>query len=283
MAFRLLIPLLSQVSQGFEKNLSTLSKTKWKSISKIYTMNTEYYYHTPFYLLKIATAFLITVAFCMFFLKSIEQIEKLPLTNSIHADQLAMLNLSEGPNPPREPLVFVPERLCMAPEMQWAMADARCLENGPVIPDGLTQKQKRPFQGIIVHVAKRYDVDPALVRAIIFAESSFNPKAKSNKGARGLMQLMPSTAKALGVEDIYDPVQNIDGGVRYFKSLLDRFDGNVQFALAAYNAGSRHVRNYEGVPPFKATRRYVKKVLKFRRQFKMETASLASPLVLNQG
>lgn len=246
-------------------------------------MNTEYYYHSPFCLLKIATAFLATVAFSIFFLKSIEQIEKLPLTNIVNTGPQAMLNGLEGPDTPHEPLVFVSEQLCMAPDVQGAMAETRCVDNGPVIPDGLSHKQKRPFQGIIVHVAKRYDVDPALVRAIIFAESSFNPKAKSNKGARGLMQLMPSTAKALGVEDIYDPVQNIDGGVRYFKSLLDRFDGNVQFALAAYNAGSRHVRNYEGVPPFKATRRYVKKVLKFSRQFKMETASLSSPLVLNQG
>jgi len=85
-----------------------------------------------------------------------------------------------------------------------------------------------------------------------------------------LMQLMPSTAEALGVQDSYDPEENIDGGVRYFRSLLDRFDGDVQLALAAYNAGSRHVRNYEGVPPFRATRLYIKKVLKFRKKFKTE-------------
>lgn len=130
-----------------------------------------------------------------------------------------------------------------------------------------------PFHGIIMEVAERYEVDPDLVRAIIFAESGYNPRATSKKGARGLMQLMPSTAKALGVEDIYDPQENIDGGVRYFRTLLDRFDGDVQLALAAYNAGSRHVHNYEGVPPFKATRHYIKKVLRFHKKFKMETTT----------
>jgi len=245
-------------------------------------MNTQCCYHPPFCLLKIAIAFLVIVAASTVFLKNIEPLERFSLTISAPTAQQALDTLFDVHNVPSEPIVFVPEAMCMAPKTQWAMTDASCVETGPVIPDGLTRKQKRPFQGIIVHAAKRYDVDPALIRAIIFAESSFNPRATSNKGAGGLMQLMPSTAKALGVKDIYDPVQNIDGGVRYFKSLLDRFDGNVQFALAAYNAGSRHVRNYEGVPPFKATRRYVKKVLKFRRQFKMETASLSSQLALGR-
>lgn len=127
-----------------------------------------------------------------------------------------------------------------------------------------------PFHGIIVQAAGRYAVDPHLIRAIILAESGYNPNAESKKGARGLMQLMPLTAKSLGVNNVYDPEENIDGGVRYFRSLLDRFDGDVQLALAAYNAGSRHVRNYEGIPPFKATQRYVKKVLKFQEKFKME-------------
>jgi soluble lytic murein transglycosylase-like protein len=139
--------------------------------------------------------------------------------------------------------------------------------------DNAMPEQTVPFHGIIMQVAGRYEVDPNLVRAIIFAESGFNPRAKSKKGARGLMQLMPSTAKALGVRNIYDPKENIDGGVRYFRLLLDRFDGDVQLALAAYNAGSRHVRNYEGVPPFKATRCYIKKVLRFQEKFKLQAKS----------
>jgi hypothetical protein len=152
-----------------------------------------------------------------------------------------------------------------------ARVDTRA-ELSPMPAEGLPNDDI-PFHGIIIKAAGRYEVDPHLIRAIILAESGYNPKAKSKKGARGLMQLMPSTAKSLGVEDIYDPEENIDGGVRYFRSLLDRFDGDVQLALAAYNAGSRHVRNYEGVPPFKATQRYIKKVLKFHKKFKMQTAS----------
>lgn len=124
------------------------------------------------------------------------------------------------------------------------------------------------FNKIIVKTSNRYEVDPDLIRAIIFAESSFNPKAKSRKGAGGLMQLMPSTAKELGVDDIYDPKENIDGGVRYFKSMLDRFDGKVHLALAAYNAGARNVRNYNGVPPFKETQLYIKKVLNYHKKIK---------------
>ena len=137
-------------------------------------------------------------------------------------------------------------------------------------PDVAMPENSQPYHAIITQVAGRYEVDPNLIRAIIFAESGFNPRAKSKRGARGLMQLMPSTAKALGVQNIYDPQENIEGGVKYFRSLLDRFGGDVKLALAAYNAGSRHVRNYEGVPPFAATRLYIKKVLKFQKKYKME-------------
>jgi hypothetical protein len=121
-------------------------------------------------------------------------------------------------------------------------------------------KKSRKFQQIIDQAADRYEVDPYLIRAVIMAESGYNPKAVSNKGARGLMQLMPRTAKAMGVEDSFNPAHNVNGGVRYLKKLLNRYDGNVELALAAYNAGSRKVHKYQGVPPFKATRLYIQKV-----------------------
>ncbi len=111
-------------------------------------------------------------------------------------------------------------------------------------------------------------MDPALVNAIVMAESEYNPRAVSKKGARGLMQLMPATAAALGVKDSFNPEQNLDGGVRYFKQLVNRFDGDVTLALAAYNAGSRKVRLYRGVPPFKATKRYIKKVFLYYQIYK---------------
>ena len=130
------------------------------------------------------------------------------------------------------------------------------------------EKAERGFDHIIQRVANSYDVDPDLVRAIIMAESSYNPRAVSKRGAKGLMQLMPKTAKYLGVEDSFDPEHNIDGGVRYFKELLDQFNGNVKLALAAYNAGSRKVRKYKGIPPFEATQRYVKKVFEYHKRYK---------------
>ena len=130
------------------------------------------------------------------------------------------------------------------------------------------EKPERRFDPIIQRVAKNYGVDPALVRAIIMAESSYNPRAVSKKGARGLMQLMPKTAEYLGVKDSFNPEHNIDAGVRYFKKLLGQFNGDVKLALAAYNAGSRRVREYKGIPPFKATQHYVKKVFKYHKHYK---------------
>ena len=100
------------------------------------------------------------------------------------------------------------------------------------------------------------------------AESGYNPRAISKKGAIGLMQLMPETAEELNVEDIFNPKQNIDGGVRYFKQLVSLFSGDLKLSLAAYNAGSKSVRKYKGVPPFKETQHYVKKVFEYYQHYK---------------
>ncbi len=129
------------------------------------------------------------------------------------------------------------------------------------------------FHSEIEQAADLHQVDSALIRAIIMAESGFNPNAVSHKGAMGLMQLMPKTAASLGVENGFDPKHNINAGVRYFKRLLNRFDGNLEYALAAYNAGSRKVRQYQGIPPFKATQHYIKKVLKYYEYYKTEDKS----------
>lgn len=110
--------------------------------------------------------------------------------------------------------------------------------------------------------ASRFDVDPKLVHAVIRAESGYNPRAVSSKGAQGLMQLMPQTARELGVADSFDPAANIAGGTRYLRTLLDRFQGSLELALAGYNAGPEAVRRFGGIPPFSETREYVQRVLR---------------------
>ncbi|MEJ2680364.1 MAG: lytic transglycosylase domain-containing protein [Gammaproteobacteria bacterium] len=109
--------------------------------------------------------------------------------------------------------------------------------------------------------------DPALIKAVIHAESAFDPNATSRVGAQGLMQLMPATARSHGVTNSYNPEQNIMGGSKYLRYLMDKYDGNLSMVLAAYNAGEGRVRQYNGIPPFKETQNYVKKVIRLHQKY----------------
>lgn len=121
---------------------------------------------------------------------------------------------------------------------------------------------KVEIQRLVTKACEKHNVDPKLIMAVIQQESGFNQNAISKSGAQGLMQLMPATAKSLGVTNAFNPEQNIDGGVKYLKGLLDRFHGNKILALAAYNAGPNAVKKYNGVPPYEETQNYVRNILK---------------------
>ncbi|MEM1245037.1 MAG: lytic transglycosylase domain-containing protein [Acidobacteriota bacterium] len=124
------------------------------------------------------------------------------------------------------------------------------------------RKPNAALQSLIERYSLQQNLDVALVRAVIQAESSFDPRALSPKGAMGLMQLMPSTARELGVSDPWDPEQNVRGGTRYLRRMLDQFDGQVDLALAGYNAGPGAVQRYGGVPPYRETVGYIDRVLR---------------------
>lgn len=138
-----------------------------------------------------------------------------------------------------------------------------------------TRLHTTEFTYSISRNARKYGVDPALVRAVIHAESNFNPLARSRKGAVGLMQLMPGTARDMGVKDSANAAQNIEGGVKYLAWLLKRFNGDITLATAAYNAGPGAVEKYRGVPPFDETKTYVFRVNILHQRYKTQLASLA--------
>ena len=124
------------------------------------------------------------------------------------------------------------------------------------------------YDDLIVKASERHKIEPALIKAIIKAESNFNHRAVSPKGARGLMQLMPTTASSLQVQDSFHPENNIEGGVKYLRYLLNYFNGNLPLALAAYNAGENAVIRHRGVPPYRETQVYIQRVLSYLDKFR---------------
>ena len=140
-----------------------------------------------------------------------------------------------------------------------------------------TRRPPDRYHQTIRAIADKYDVDPALVLAVIKSESDFDPHAVSSKGALGLMQLMPETAYEMGVSDVLDPGENIEGGIRYLKSLLGTFDGDLDRSIAAYNAGQDAVMRYGAIPPFEETQEYVRRVRHFYGLYRTRTGEARTP------
>lgn len=138
---------------------------------------------------------------------------------------------------------------------------------------------ERELEPVISRYSRQHQLHPALIRAVIKAESDFDPMAVSRAGAVGLMQLMPQTAARMDVRDSYDPEDNIGGGTRYLRHLLDRFSGNLPLALAAYNAGEHVVDRYRSLPPIDETRQYVRKVLRYYHTFLTRDANMPGHII----
>ena len=171
-----------------------------------------------------------------------------PNASSMNPESLGSQNLYyQGINQ-----VFSPSTLNAALAAAKQQTDAAVTQTNPAAKD---------YGQLIKQAAEKFDLPENLLSSIIQHESNFNSKAVSHAGAQGLMQLMPGTAKFLGVKDSFDPEQNITGGARYIRQMLNQFNGSIELALAAYNAGPGNVKKHGGIPPFKETQNYVKKVL----------------------
>lgn len=147
-------------------------------------------------------------------------------------------------------------------------------------PRGTSTGSMQDLRRIVREVSAEQGVDPKLVDALVQVESAYNPRAVSHKGAQGLMQLMPATADRLDVDDPFDPEQNVRGGIRELDRLIDRYSGNLQLALAAYNAGEGAVEKYRGIPPYRETRNYVARIMSLYtgKPFRVSGGRLISPV-----
>lgn len=160
-----------------------------------------------------------------------------------------------------------------------ATAQIESFEPAPPEPNSVSPQTStsRDLSAIISQASSRSQIDADFIASVIQAESANNPRAVSRKGARGLMQLMPETARNLGVRDSFDPADNVDGGVRFLRELLVRYNGDAAKALAAYNAGLQRVQQYNGVPPFRETHAYINRIISDYNRKKLAEAKAAVP------
>jgi len=180
----------------------------------------------------------------------------------ISAVQNRIAEITGAPPPGSAPPLPIPAS-AGAPRFSAALANALGTSAAPSASADAAPAPVPPAQidALVTQNASTWQVDPALLKAVIANESGFNANATSKAGAQGLMQLMPGTAASLGVRDPYDPAQNVAGGARYLRGLLDRFGGDTRLAVAAYNAGPGAVEKYGDIPPYSETRNYVNNVL----------------------
>ncbi len=183
-----------------------------------------------------------------------------------YRDDKGRLFLTDNPPNNSYKIVVTTQKDRAAPDLPGTVASVQAM--AAMAPQKIMLPNDESFSEIINEAARRYGVDPYLVKAVIKVESDFDPSAMSSKGAGGLMQLIPSTARLVGCRDAYNPRDNIMGGTRYLRMMLDRFNGVLDYALAGYNAGPGRVEQYNGVPPFRETRNYVTKVNHYYRQFR---------------
>jgi soluble lytic murein transglycosylase-like protein len=178
------------------------------------------------------------------------------ILRQVNPDAIALLNSNNSTNVGNTGITRTPTR----------PAQPQRAPSGPPLPKTLMGRLEQ-YESIIQRASEKYNIDPALIKAVITQESYANPRVVSSAGAKGLMQLMDGTARDLGVRNSFDPEQNIMGGTRYLRWMLDRYKGDLNLALAAYNAGPGNVDKFKGIPPFRETQNYVRRVQELVRNF----------------